>query len=82
LLSPVSGESQDVKKLKEKVKKGFMDELLNEGLFKGKPINQNGRRGIAYNCCRVGRLSRARAFGLLMAYTACLSRPAYDRDFV
>ena len=71
LLSPVQ----------EKFKSGPTCDLLNEGLFKGMVVDQNGRRGVEYNCCRVGRLSRARAFGLLTAYTGFLSRPAYDRSF-
>lgn len=52
------------------------------GLFKGTLVDKDGRRSISYNCRRVGRLSNARAFGLLMAYTSCLGRPAYDRDLL
>lgn len=81
VLSPVEGESLPVKQMKERVRLAVIGDLLKEGLFKGMLDDQNGRRGITYNCRRVGRLSRARAFGLLMAYTGLLSRPAYDRSF-
>jgi hypothetical protein len=77
VLSPSEGELPGVKEIKS----GLMSDLLDEGLFKGKAFNQNDRPIIAYNCRRVCRLSRARAFGLLMIYTGLLSRPAYDRPF-
>lgn len=82
LLAPVEKESKDVTNLKAKVRSELTGDLFNGGLFKGEIVDKNGYRGINYNCRRVGRLSRARAFGLLMAYTACLNRPAYDRDFI
>jgi len=81
LLAPVRGESPEVLKTKDTIRPQLTDDLLDEGLFKGKRVDANGHTNIIYNCQRVGRLSRARAFGLLMAYTGCLSRPAYDRDF-
>lgn len=81
VLSPSEGELPVVKEMKEKLKSALMGDLLDEGPFKGRVFDQNGRRGIAYNCRRVGRLSRARAFGVLMAYTGLLCRPAYDRSF-
>jgi hypothetical protein len=81
LLMPIQGESRDVQQIKAQLKQELSGELLNGGLFKGKVIDQNGLRSISYNCRRVGRLARSHAFGLLMAYTACLSRPAYERDF-
>jgi hypothetical protein len=82
LLSVVETDQPDVKELKAKLKSELTNDLLNEGLFKGSLVDQDGRRSIIYNCRRVGRLSSARAFGLLMAYTSCLGRPAYDRDFI
>jgi hypothetical protein len=82
LLSTAETDLPDVKELKAKLKSEFTNDLLNEGLFKGAIVDQAGGRSISYNCRRVGRLSSARAFGLLMAYTSCLGRPAYDRDFV
>jgi hypothetical protein len=81
LLSAAETDPQNVKDLKARLKSELTGDLLNEGLFKGNLVDQNGRRCIVYNCRRVGRLSSARAFGLLMAYTSCLGRPAYDRDF-
>lgn len=55
--------------------------FFDDDLFKGELIKVNGENSITYNCKRVGRLSRTRAIGLLMSYTATLGRPAYDRDF-
>ena len=81
-LSPVVGETQDVTNVKARIRLELGSDLLNEGLFKGALLEQNGIRSIAYDCRRIGRLFGSRAFGLLMDYTACLSRPAYDRDFV
>lgn len=82
LLSAVETDQPNVKELKARLKSELANDLLNEGLFKGSLVDQNGRRSIVYNCRRVGRLSSVRAYGLLMAYTSCLGRPAYDRDFV
>jgi hypothetical protein len=81
LLTTTGTDSQHVKDLKARLRSELMSNLLNEGLFKGNLVDQNGRRSIVYNCRRVGRLSSIRAFGLLMAYTSCLGRPAYDREF-
>jgi hypothetical protein len=81
LLNPIEQESADVKKAKTAIKQAFAGDLLNVGIFKGSVFQNGVQRGIQYNCRRIGRLSRARAFGLLMAYTSCLSRPAFDRDF-
>jgi len=55
--------------------------MFADDLFKGVLGGVDGARSVAYDCKRVGRLSRARAIGLLMSYTATLGRPAYDRDF-
>lgn len=55
---------------------------LHDDLFKGEIVEEDGQRSIYYKCKRVGRLSRARAMGLLMSYTATLARPAYDLDFL
>jgi hypothetical protein len=82
LLTASEADPQNVKQVKAKLKSELTNDLLSEGLCKGALVEQAGRRSISYNCRRVGRLSSARAFGLLMAYTSCLGRPAYDRDFV
>jgi hypothetical protein len=82
LLSAAETDLPDVKELKARLKSELANDLLDEGLFKGSLVDQDGRRSIVYNCRRVGRLSSVRAYGLLMAYTSCLGRPAYDRDFV
>jgi len=78
-LYPAEGEAQDLRKMKAKLRSELISHLLDEGLFKGKLIEDNDNRAISFNCRRVGRLCRARASGLLMAYCGCLSRPAYDR---
>ena len=78
LLSPVSGDLPNIKQIKEKLKSQLSADLLNDGLFKGALTDQDGKPCVVYNCRRIGRLSRTRAYGLLMAYTAFLARPAYD----
>lgn len=82
VIFPVSGDQQVVKEAKEKISAKLMNNLLSENLFKGTLFEQNGKKGIRYNCHRVGRLTRTRAFGILMAYTGILCRPAYDRSFI
>mgnify|MGYP000403925672 CR=1 FL=1 len=81
LMMPNTQDSGDVKQYKHHLKAHLSSPLLGEGLFKGKLIEDGNERKIQYNCRRIGRLSRTRAFGILMAYTSCLSRPAYDRPF-
>ncbi|MFH1034330.1 MAG: hypothetical protein V1806_07475 [Pseudomonadota bacterium] len=67
--------------IKKKVASDLEDLLFIDDLFKGNLSEVNGVQSLTYNCKRIGRLSRARANGLLMSYTATLGRPAYDRDF-
>ena len=55
--------------------------LFDEALFKGDIAERNGTRVLTYDCQRIARVSRARAIGLLMSYTASLGRPEYDPDF-
>lgn len=81
ILSPNKDDSEETKKTKEIIKKPFLGAILYEGLFKGKIIEHDGYRSIGYNCLRIGRLTRARAYALLLVYTSCLSRPAADREF-
>jgi hypothetical protein len=80
LLSPAQGDTREILKMKAKLRPELMSHLLDEGLFKGKFIKENSMPGIMYNCRRIGRLCRARAAGLLMAYSGFLSRPAYERS--
>lgn len=80
-LSPVAGESREIAAFKEKLRSELVGDLLNEGLFKGSMVEKDGHHRIAYNCRRIDRLFGARSFGLLMDYTSCLGRPAYDREF-
>jgi hypothetical protein len=77
VLSPI----QDVELPKEEIMSGFFRELFPKGPFKASLSKENACLTIAYNCQRVGRLSRARAVDLLMAYTSCLSRPAFECSF-
>ena len=81
LMSCAKHDSEDAKKTKDAMRSQLSDAILYEGLFKGEIAEQNGQNCIRYNCRRTGRLARERAFALLMAYTGCLSRPAFDRDF-
>ncbi len=81
ILSNAEGDSGAIAKLKDQATASIISGLLHDQLVKGEVINTNGNLRIDFNLQRIGRLSRARAFGLLMAYTSCLSRPAYERDF-
>jgi len=81
LLSCAQGDSPDTKKTKDGLRSQVSTALLNEGLFKGEIVGEEGCRSISFNCRRTSRLTRARAFALLMAYTGCLTRPAVEREF-
>lgn len=81
MFAPVANESQAVTQVKQKFARDLGGLLFDDDLFKGSLAEAGGVRSVTYNCKRVGRLSRARAIGLLMSYTATLGRPAYDRDF-
>jgi len=80
-LALVAREPAAVAELKTSIASDVMSALFDEGLFEGRIAEADGTRVVTYNCRRVGRVSRARAIGLLMAYTGYLSRPAYDRSF-
>jgi len=81
MLIPENKDSKDTKRTKEALKKPLSGAILQEGLFNGEIKEKDGKRQIHYNCQRIGRLTRARAFALLLAYTGCQGRPALDRDF-
>jgi len=81
LVAPGKNETREVKQAREKIGKKLNSELFNDDLFKGTLSKDGEISSITYNCKRIGRLSRDRAIGLLMSYTATLGRPAYDRDF-
>ncbi len=81
LCAPVANESTAVSQVKTAIASGMTSVLFDEALFKGTLAKVGGARTVTYDCRRIARASRARAFGLLMAYTGCLSRPAYDRVF-
>ncbi|MBM4029219.1 MAG: hypothetical protein FJ280_28045 [Planctomycetes bacterium] len=81
ILVPVANEPQAVTQAKQEIARAFGSLLFDDDLFSGSLVEAGGVRSLTYNCKRVGRLSRARAIGLLMSYTATLGRPAYDRDF-
>jgi len=80
VLMPKDNDSQPVRSYKNQIKE-IISEVLRGELFKGKVSEKQDSKSIAFNCQRIGRLSNARAFGLLMSYTSCISRPAYDPDF-
>lgn len=82
MLVPGDGDSQDVRQFKQNIKRDFSKLLFDDDLFTGNFTEEENVRLVTYNCKRVGRLSRARAIGLLMSYTSTLARPAYDRTFV
>jgi hypothetical protein len=77
-LSLVKGEDPKLVRAKQKLKSELMVDILNMGIFKGKLVSKKGENRVVFNCSRIGRLSRDRAFGLLMGYTGFLCRPAYE----
>jgi hypothetical protein len=81
LLAKGENESADISSLKQKLRTELTGDLLNEEPFKGSLLEINGKTGIAYDCRRTGRLFGAHAYGLLMDYTSCIGRMAYDREF-
>lgn len=82
ILVPASSDTGGMKQLKEQICRNIGGALYKDELFKGSTIINGSARSIEFNCRRIERLSRERAFGLLMSYTATLGRPAYDRTFV
>lgn len=81
ILASVANEPQAVIEVKQEIARGLGSLLFDDDPFKGDLAEPGGTRSVTYNCKRLGRLSRARAIGLLMSYTATLGRPAYDREF-
>lgn len=81
LLNVQTNDPPAVKEMKKKITQGVGPVLFSDDPFTGKLADSNGDRKVIYNCKRVGRISRARAIGLLMSYTSTLGRPAYDLDF-
>lgn len=81
MLSPVDNENKAVTQFKKMIVNDLGGILFDDDLFKGVLADDGGVRLVTYNCRRVGRLSRARAIGMLMSYTATLGRPAFERDF-
>ena len=79
-LDLISTAEKEPKAAKE-IRLTLKSDLLNEGLLKGELLREGDNLGITYKFKRIKRLSRDRAFGLLMAYTGVLSRPAYQREF-
>lgn len=81
ILDPAPNENRALKQFKLTIANDFSELLFGDDLFKGN-ITKNGEVcSVTFDCKRIGRLSHARAIGLLMLYTATLTRPAYDRDF-
>ncbi len=81
LFAEKEGDTQAVKETKRQLMTRVGEELLKESPFKAVWTNTAGTRSLAYNCRRVARLSRTRALPLLMAYTSCMNRPAFEREF-
>lgn len=80
-LAPAAKDSKAVIQVKQNIARKFGDVFFDDDLFHGHLAEGDGTRTLTYDCKRIGRLSRERAIGLLMLYTASLSRPAYDRHF-
>lgn len=56
-------------------------DFITDSLFKATYRKERSKETISFNCSRVSRLTKERAFGLLMSYTSVLGRPGYDKDF-
>lgn len=82
LLAPSSSDSPGMKRAKEHLGEKLGSLFFDDDVFKGKLVSQDDVRSVKYDCRRVGRISRARAMGLLLSYTGTLGRPAYDRPLV
>ncbi|NTV47588.1 MAG: hypothetical protein HGB11_13965 [Chlorobiales bacterium] len=76
-----SNDSKEVAQVKQRIVSDLCSLLFYDDLFKGKLDEIEKVQSVMYNCKRIGRLSRARAIGMLMSYTATLGRPAYELDF-
>lgn len=61
-----------------KAEQAVLKLVLPSGPFKGEVKGDNGSLRVEFNCHRVARCSLDRALGLLIQYTAALSRPAYE----
>ena len=81
LMAEKQGDSADISTLKQQLRKQLSTELLREEPFRGSLAQIDGKTAIVFDCRRIGRLFGARAYGLLMDYTSCIGRIAYDRDF-
>lgn len=56
-------------------------DFITDPIFKAEYKKVKSKETVSFNCKRVTRLSKERAFGLLLAYTSVLGRPGYDKDF-
>jgi hypothetical protein len=79
--SPIYTDTKDIKTIKTSFVKDLKRVLLKDDLFNGKIIQSHRNHSVEFNCKRVDHLTRERAIGLLMSYTATLGRTAYERDF-
>lgn len=66
---------------KKIVNKNQYVDFITDSLFKCSYTKTGVTETVEFDCKRVCRLSKERAFGLLMAYTSILGRPGYDKDF-
>lgn len=72
-----------IRKLNKKIgPKDEYDDFITNSQFHGKYKKAGLTETVEFNCKRECRLSKERAFGLLMAYTSVLGRPGYEADFV
>jgi hypothetical protein len=80
-LKPAVNDSPQIKQVKQNIAQNLGGVFFKDDLFKGSLSEAGEIRTVTYDCKRTGRISRARAIGLLLSYTASLGRPAYDREF-
>jgi hypothetical protein len=82
MLDPLATDPSAVKQFKQNHAKEIEALIYGDDLFKGSIKKTDENRTLEFNCKRIGRLSRVRAMGLLMSYTATIGRSAYEREFV
>jgi len=74
--------SKIIKRLNKEIgPRNEYNQIITDSLFKGSYSKSEQIEQIEFNCKRECRLSRERAFGLLMSYTSVLGRPGYEADF-
>jgi hypothetical protein len=78
---PSGSDNRLVREFKERSFHKVTEIFFKDDLFKGSIEFTDENTTINYNCKRIGRVSHARALGLLMSFTNFLGRSGYEVDF-